>query len=424
MILRVRPSRVSGSIAVPGSKSHTIRGIAAALSAAGECRLRRPLVSDDTLSVLHAAEALGLRCREEAGDWLLSGPGGRLRSGCTLDLGNSGTGLRFLTALAATLGGTTALDGDASLRTRPMAGLLTALESLGCKTESAAGRAPVRVTGPLRGGRAKVDGKTSQFLSALLFAAPLAERDCEFVLDFLNEQPYVGLTLAWLDRLGIRYEASFEELRFRVPAGQRPAAFDAAVPADFSTALFPLAAAAVAGDGVTIEGLDFADVQGDKAVFDCFSAMGAVIDRSGGRAAVAPSSASDLRGGAFDLNATPDALPVMAAAAAAIPGETRLLHVPQARIKETDRIRCMAEELTKMGASVEELPDGLIVRGGRLHGAAVDGYGDHRIVMALAVAGLAASGETQIAGAEAASVTYPGFVRDFQALGADLALLE
>ncbi len=98
--------------------------------------------------------------------------------------------------------------------------------------------------------------------------------------------------------------------------------------------------------------------------------------------------------------------------------------MPQARIKETDRIRCMAEELSKMGADVEELSDGLIVRGGKLRGAAVDGYGDHRIVMALAVAGLAASGETRIAGAEAASVTYPGFVRDFQALGADFTLLE
>lgn len=420
MFLTVRPSRVAGTIAVPGSKSHTIRGIAAALSAPGECRLRRPLVSDDTLSVLHAAEALGMQCRIADGDWFLTG--GQCRSGQSLDLGNSGTGLRFLTALAGTVNGTTRLDGDDSLRSRPMAGLLSALEQLGCSTGSAAGNAPVSVTGPMKGGKAKVDGKTSQFLSALLFAAPRAEQDCEFELDFLNEQPYVGLTLDWLKRLGIRVEASFETLRFRVPAGQTLRPFDVAIPADFSTALFPLAAGMIAGDGLVIEGLDFSDVQGDKAIFDCCAAMGAVIDRSGERTVIGRSGA--CKGGAFDLNATPDALPVMAAVAATIPDETRLLHVPQARIKETDRIRCMTLELTKMGAEIEELPDGMIIHGGHLHGACVEGYGDHRIVMALAVAALAAEGETRIAGAEAAAVTYPGFIGDFKAIGADFSIQE
>ena len=126
-----------------------------------------------------------------------------------------------------------------------------------------------------------------------------------------------------------------------------------------------------------------------------------------------------LRGGEFDLNATPDALPVMAAAAACIPGETRLVNAPQARIKETDRITCMTAELRKMGADVEELPDGMVIRGGKLHGAEVEGHGDHRIVMALAVAALAAEGETVIYGSEAASVTYPDFVKDFQLAGAN-----
>ena len=422
MKLRVRPSRIRGEVAVPGSKSHTIRGLIAALAADGESRLVAPLYSADTLAVRRAAERLGMTVREDGRDWVCTGTGGNFRApdGTRLDLANSGTGLRFFAGMAATGGIRLELDGDGSLRTRIMAGLLDALTALGAETSSRNGRCPVSVRGPLKGGRAKVDGSTSQFISSLLFAAPRAEGDCAFDLDFLNEQPYVKLTLQWLDRLGIRYAASPDMLHYQVPAGQVCHGFRAVIPADFSTALFPLAAGMIAGDGVTIRNLDFGDVQGDKACFDFFRRMGAGISADGNF--VAPSGT--LRGGEFDLNATPDALPVMAAAAAAIADETRLVNAPQARIKETDRIACMTRELAKMGAGVHELADGMVIRGGKLHGAEVDGCGDHRIVMALAVAALTADSETVIAGAEAAAVTYPDFIRDFQAMGADFQTEE
>lgn len=423
MKLHVQPSRVRGSIAVPGSKSHTIRGIVAALAADGVSTLRGPLESADTRSALQAAVRLGARvecCRES---WRIAGNGGQFpATPVTLDLGNSGTGLRMLAAMAANGGATVNFDGDASLRTRLMAGLLRALEGLGATTAAVNGKCPLTVCGPLRGGHAAhVDGTTSQFLTALLFAAPLALADTRLDLDFLNEKPYVEITLGWLDRLGIRYQASADRLHFEIPGKQRYAAFDAVIPADFSTAAFPLAAAALVGDGVTICNLDFADRQGDKAVFGFFEAMGARFDRDGELTVLGGAA---LRGGDFDLNATPDALPAMAAAAALIPGTTRLLNVPQARVKETDRISCMTAELTKMGARVEELADGMVIHGGVLHGAELDGHDDHRIVMALAVAALAADGPSTILGAEAAAVTYPDFVADFQALGARFEIEE
>lgn len=424
MILEVTPSRISGNIAVPGSKSHTIRGITAALLADGTSQMTAPLESADTRSVLAAARQLGAGVKQTRGNWLVSGRGGHLfLQNKTLDLGNSGTGLRMLTAAVAAIGAEpVTLDGDDSLRTRVMAGELEALSALGASCSSACGYAPVTVRGPLSGGRTKVDGTTSQFLTALLFALPLAENDSVLDLDFLNEQDYVLMTLEWLGRVGITVKASPDLLHFEIPGRQRYRAFERVIPADFSTAAFPLAAALTAGtgDGVVIEHLDFQDVQGDKHLFGLAREMGGDICEDGSGVTVRKSS---LHGGVFDLNRMPDALPVMSVLCAFADGESRLVNVPQARLKECDRIAAMTAELRKMGAEIEELPDGMVIHGGRpLYGASVDGHGDHRIVMALAVAALGARGVTRISGSEACAVTYPGFVADFSSLGA--AFLE
>ena len=399
MKLLVRPSLLRGEIAVTGSKSHTIRGIAAALAANGTSVLVAPLESADTRSTLEAARLLGAKVREHDDVWEITGTGGVFTDpGRTLDLGNSGTGMRMLT------------------------GLFDALAPLGCRIESADGKCPFTVEGPLSGGATRVDGTTSQFLTSLLFLLPTLAEDSTVDLDFLNEKPYIGITLAWLDSFGIRYEKSDDMLHWRIPGGQSIPAFRKVIPADFSTAAFPLLAAALAGDGVVIRNLDFTDAQGDKKVFSYFEQMGAKIGH-GAELTVGPTGGR-LRGCSIDMNETPDALPAMAVAAALAEGETRLLNVPQARVKETDRIAVMASELGKMGADIEELPDGMIIRGGRLHGAEVSSFADHRIAMALAVAGLAADGETVIDGAEAASVTYPDFIRDFQNIGADFTVIQ
>jgi 3-phosphoshikimate 1-carboxyvinyltransferase len=418
MKLLVKKSQLDGVIAVPGSKSHSIRAVAAATMAAGRSTIYAPLESEDTRSCLNAAMKLGIQVKEYANRWEITGTGGKfVNPGNTIDMGNSGTSLRIFSGLCATAGFQVDFDGDSSLRTRPMEPLLSALEMLGVKTSSSNGKCPLSIHGPLRGGKTRVNGKSSQFLTALLFAAPTAENDTEIEVYNLNERPYVEITLGWLDRLGIKYECAADMSWFKIPGRQRFPAFDWTIPADFSTSAFPLAAGAVTGGTVAIRNLDFNDLQGDKAVFDYFKQMGAKINR--GENSTEISGGAVLHGINIDLNATPDALPIMAVAGAVAQGTTRLLNVPQARIKETDRIACMTAELRKMGADITELEDGMVINGGKLHCAEVNGHGDHRIVMALAIAGMTADGVTSISTAESAAVTYPDFINDFIRLGAD-----
>lgn len=270
------------------------------------------------------------------------------------------------------------------------------------------------------GGATRVNGISSQFLTALLIASPLAPGDTEIFADNLNERPYVEITLDWLRRLGIRFEQ--KELDwFRVFGGQHYPAFERYLPADFSSATFPLCAAAITGSEILIRGLDFDDHQGDKAVFDYLERMGAQMKTTPEGIWV---KAATLKGIDIDMNNTPDALPAMAVTACFAEGTTRLLNVPQARLKECDRIAAATTELKKMGAQVEELADGMIIHHSRLKGTEVHGYDDHRMVMALAIAGLAAEGETVVDTAESASVTYPTFVEDMRTLGACFEITE
>jgi 3-phosphoshikimate 1-carboxyvinyltransferase len=259
---------------------------------------------------------------------------------------------------------------------------------------------------------------TSQYLTSLLIALPCAEKDSVIDVPLLNEQPYVTMTLSWLERLGISLE-NRDYRSFRVPGGQKYPAFKESIAADFSSATFFLVAAAVTGSELILEGLDFDDPQGDKEVVNILREMGAEI-RIDGRSLTI--KGGELRGGTFDLNAIPDALPALSVAACFAHGETRLVNVPQARLKETDRISVMHSELSKLGADIDELPDGLVIRGGTLRGGRVKGHHDHRIVMALAVAGLACEGQVEVDTAEAVSVTFPEFCNLMKNTGADIEI--
>ena len=420
MIWEVSPcSQLTGRIAVPGSKSHTIRAVVAALLADGTSEIHAPLYSADTRSALSAARALGAKIDETVELWKITGCGKNFADNAgTVDLGNSGTTMRIITAVSALGKNKISFDGDSSLRTRIMAGELAALSELGAVCTSTNGFAPLSVTGPLQGGSAKVDGTTSQYLTALLMALVMAEKDSVLNLDFLNEADYVRITLDWLQRCGISVKYTDDLLHFEIPGNQRYRAFSRVIPADFSTAAFPLGAGVIAGHEVRIANLDFDDLQGDKKVFDYVHAMNGNISKENNEVIVRKSM---LTGGTFDLNATPDALPVMAVLGCYAQGETQLVNVPQARLKECDRIACMTRELRKMGAEIEELADGMIIRGGKaLHGAAVESYGDHRIAMALSVAALGAEGSTFIKDGECCQVTYPGFAGDFSRLGVSI----
>jgi 3-phosphoshikimate 1-carboxyvinyltransferase len=258
---------------------------------------------------------------------------------------------------------------------------------------------------------------TSQYLSALLLAAPLAPAGTVTEIDvpLLNEKPYIDLTLSYLKVQGIPWQETADYSYFRIPGGGAYKPLNGPVAGDFSSAAFPACAAVISGSAISgpavLLGLDPGDPQGDKAIFDILARMGCdtAWSREEGEWRLTVSRKGALKGGTFDLNDTPDLLPAAAVLGACAEGETVLVNAAHARIKETDRIAVMAEELGKLGVAVRERPDGLVIRGGALHGGAVDGHGDHRVVMALAVAALGASGPVEIAGAESAAVTYPAF---------------
>jgi 3-phosphoshikimate 1-carboxyvinyltransferase len=240
----------------------------------------------------------------------------------------------------------------------------------------------------------------------------------ELDVPLLNERPYVEMTLGCLDAQTVPCERGADLSWFRIPGGAAYRSLDGAVPGDFSSAAFPAAAAVISGGPVTLVGLDQNDTQGDKAFFRVLEHMGCAVrweehtDSGSNTAALHVERQGFLRGGEFDLNDTPDMLPACAVLAAFARGDTALVNVAHARIKETDRIAVMAAELGKLGVKVTERPDGLVIHGagGIPGGGKIDSRGDHRIVMAFAAAALGAGSPVEIDGAESAAVTYPGFL--------------
>ena len=424
MKLIAKKSRLRGKIAISASKSHTIRAVAIASLAKGQSFIRNPLVSNDTLSAVDCYRALGADIDiTDSSCWTVNGTAGKITPpGKIIDIGNSGTTLRVAlgSASLAAKGEKITLTGDEQIQSRPLGPLLDSLNDLGAKANALKnnGSAPVEIEGKLAGGKTSIDCFTSQYLSSLLLATPLAQKNSRIDVTVLNEPDYVQMTLDWLDSQGIKYEN--QDMRcFKVKGGQQYKAFDRQIPADFSSATFFLCAGAILDADITITGLDFSDSQPDKAVVDYLKQMGAKIEVKGDAVHIRPGS---LKGIEIDMNRTPDALPAMAVTAAFAQGTTRLLNVPQARKKETDRIKCMSEELAKLGIKTQELPDGLIVHNGTLTAGSLSGRGDHRIVMALSLAAMALDEACTIDTAEAINVTFPDYVTLMKQLGADINL--
>ena len=415
-----RNSKLTGEVRIPGSKSHTIRAVAIASLAAGESAIRASLDSNDTRAAIQAYRALGADMEVQGDTWVVKGTGGDLRAPeDVIDVRNSGVTLRTSMASCALLReGVAVLTGDEQIRRRPAGPLAASLNDLGASVRSTrgTGTAPFLVEGRLRGGETSIEAVTSQYLSALLINCPLADGDTIIRVPLLNEAPYVEMTLDWLRQHGIRLEQ--DGLReFRMLGGQQYEPVNRPIPADFSSATFFLGAGALGDNDVILRGLDMDDTQGDKAVVEFVRQMGARVNVEEDAIRVQP---GELLGCELDLNATPDPLPMLSVLGCFARGTTRLVNVPQARLKESDRIAVMAAELAKLGGQVEELEDGIVVHESSLKGAEVDGHGDHRVVMALAVAGCSIPGTTVVQGAEAAAVTYPEFRDHLASLGGDI----
>ncbi len=419
----VNPSRLKGTVAIPGSKSHTIRALTFALLGSGESIIEEPLDSADTRSCRSMIEKFGARIEVSEGRWKVTGSGGAMAPpDDVVDVGNSGTSLYIGLGVAALVDGFTVFTGDHQIRSRPAEGLLASINDLGGRAFSSRGNGipPIVIGGRITGGETSISAVTSQYLTSLLIAAPCAAGDSIIRVPLLNEKPYVTMTMKWLDRLGIRYTTD-NYRSFSVPGRQRYPSFREYIAADFSSATFFMVAAAITGSELILKGPDWNDTQGDKEVVNILKAMGTEVNI--GEKAITIRGGS-LKGGIFDLNAIPDALPALSVAACFAEGETRLINVPQARLKETDRIKVMHDELIKLGANIEERPDGLIIRQSSLRGRRINGHHDHRVAMALAVAGLASEGEMIVETAESATVTFPSFSDLMVSIGADIKQRE
>jgi 3-phosphoshikimate 1-carboxyvinyltransferase len=410
MEITVSPSSIKGQVRIPTSKSHTIRALLIATLAPGSSQILHPLVSADTLSCLNICRQLGAVIEEKQDEWRVSGMGAVPRlPDDVLNAGNSGTSFYLACGTAALLPGWSVLTGDEQVRRRPADQLLIALNDLGAEAFSTRGNgcAPLVVKGRLKGGNTRIKCPTSQYLSSLLINTPLAAGDTRIEVLELNEKSYVQMTLNWLDSQSIQYR--HDTMRtFFIKGNQAYKAFTKQVPGDFSSATFFLCAAAITGSTLELLGLDMNDSQGDKEVVRMLEQMGCCISIQKQGIII---EGKELTGRELDLNNTPDALPALAVTGCFARGETRLINVPQARLKETDRIKVMCTELSKMGAQVEELPDGMIIHGGTLKGARVESHNDHRVAMALAVAALGAQGPTTIENAECVNITFPTFFK-------------
>ncbi|MDR3313549.1 MAG: 3-phosphoshikimate 1-carboxyvinyltransferase [Oscillospiraceae bacterium] len=325
-----------------------------------------------------------------------------------LDCRESGSTLRFLLPLAAALGKTAHFTGTGRLPERPLEPLLTLLRTHGVQVEG--DRLPLRISGQLQVGKYALPGNiSSQYLTGLLFALPLLEGDSVIQLTSpLESAGYVTMTMRTLRRFGVRYILDTPESCV-LPGGQRYHSAETRLTpeGDWSNAAFWLAAGALTGE-ITLAGLSADSAQPDAAILPLLRRMGAIVEANpAGEIRVCKSS---LRGAELDASECPDLVPTAAVLMALAQGESRIHHAARLRLKESDRLAAMAQNLHALGAQVEELPDGLLFHGvPQLRGGAVQSFADHRIAMAMAVAALRAQGETTLGGAESVRKSYPAF---------------
>lgn len=396
----------------------TIRALAAGLLAGPGTRIASPSDCDDARAARRVAGGLGGRFEPWADGLELverASP-----SGTDLDCGESGLTFRSFAAIAALEERELTLVASGSLTRRPINMLEAPLSALGVRCESRAGRPPLRVCGPLRPGRARVEAvESSQHLTGLLMALPLAagQGATELEVDGLASEPYVWMTLELLEAFGVELDRAPDLTAFCIPAGQRYRPGQTfRVEGDWSGAAALLVAGALAGR-VSVRGLRLDSRQADRAVVEA-------LERAGAELALEPDRVTATRGRpeafAFDASACPDLLPPLCALACGCPGESRLGGAGRLRHKESDRAAALMSELGKLGAHIRLDGDHLVVRGGTLGEAEVDPHGDHRIAMACAAAAVGAGGTARIRDPGCVAKSYPAFFRDLTALGAEV----
>lgn len=410
-MIEVKPlDHCDAVISIPGSKSFTHRALIVAALADGESVLLNALRSEDTERTSRALEEFGVPVLVGGDSIRVQGTGGNLKgAGAKIQVGDSGTSMRFLTALAALRKGRTQLDGSERMRHRPIAEMLDALNALGVNAYSLEGNgfppAVVESRG-LMGGIARIRGdESSQFLSGILLVGPYAHGDVRIeVVNRLASRPYVDMTLEVMAAFGVEVQRAGDS-SFFIRTGQRYRPREYRVEADASNASYFLAAGAITRGRVRMENLRPESSQGDIGFLRILEEMGCEVKKGENFVEV---RGKRLHGIEIDMNAMPDLVPTLAVTAAFSQGFTVMKNIGHLRLKESDRITAVAGELAQMGVQAEEGEDWLKVKGGGARGAEIETHNDHRLAMSFAVAGLAVPG-IRIKGEGCVAKSFPGF---------------
>lgn len=412
MRMTFKGGKLDGDISAPPSKSHTHRAFFLASLASGRSVIECPLLSDDTHSTLNACRSMGAE--------IMMGEKITIRGGVlhaptgTVDTGNSGTTMRIFTGLSSMFDSEVVIDGDDSLRKRPMGPLLNALSSMGVGCGSDDGKPPVRITGPNNGGKVSIRGDiSSQFISSLMMTAPMLHNDTEItIIGELLSEPYVEMTFSMMRAFGADVDRNGNVFRIRGNTGYK--SHDYVVPGDFSSAAFPMVAGALGGR-VTVTGLNLSDIQGDREIIEIVKRAGADVSIGNDSVTVCK---KDLIGIDADLGNIPDLFPIVAVLLSTAKGTSRLYGAPQLRFKESDRIESTVAMLKTLGADIEGTDDGCVIHGRpELIGGVIDNRNDHRIMMAAAVASLVCREGVEMENAECSSISYPGFIEKMGSIG-------
>jgi 3-phosphoshikimate 1-carboxyvinyltransferase len=413
---------IDASVRPPGSKSQTIRAVVISALAAGLSSLRAPLEADDTVAAREAMRLFGVEVADSGDSWRVSGSGGRLRApAIPVDVGASGLTARLVIAVASLVHGTTTVVGRDRLPERPMGGLVDALDALGVDVMSVDGHLPVTIhgEGAMPGGSVSVDSRqTSQFASALLLTAPLAQGDLTVTPEGIEgSQRYLDVTVGMMKEFGatVDHVGSGYLVEPHGYTGRK-----IVIEPDASAAVYPMVAAAITGGRVTIEGLGSESVQPDLQIAVVLEQMGCDVWRSGQDTKVVAPVDGQLRPIDVDLSGSPDGSLALAVAALFADGPSKLRGLGSLRHKESDRLAALATEITRLGAGAKVDGDELHVTPGTLRPARVQTYGDHRVAMSFALAGLRIPG-IEIADPEVVAKTWPSYWEMLAALAQSIA---
>jgi len=408
----LEPSAIKGTIKAPASKSMTQRAIAAALLADGESMIHNPSYCDDSLAAMSIAVGLGARVEPLVNELKIIGSATLKES--KLNCGESGLAIRMFSPIVALYPAEITLVGANSLKKRPMIMIEEALNQLGVKCKSSAGFLPLTIQGPIVGGRCEIDGSvSSQLLTGLLMALPLASKNSEIKVNNLKSKPYIDMTIQLLNSFGITIENSNYNL-FKISGNQKYTPNTYIVEGDWSGGAFLLVAGAINGQ-LIIKGLRRDSKQSDMSILNALEMADAHLIIGDDQIEI---SKSELK--AFEFNATqsPDLFPPLVALASYCKGISTIKGVSRLIYKESNRAETLKEEFGKMKINIEINDDLMFVTGGQPQSARVESHEDHRIAMAVAVASLGATGRVSIRDSQCVAKSYPGFFDDLRNLGA------